>query len=40
MQDQPPDQEKLDGLTIHHNAAGHWKRFAYFCHWPTPETPS
>lgn len=34
-------QYRQDGeITIQHNVEGHWKRFAYFCHWPTPETAS
>lgn len=30
-------QYRTDGeLTIEHNAAGHWRRFAYLCQWPIP----
>lgn len=33
-------QYRQDGeITVQHNAEGHWKRFALFCQWPTPEAP-
>lgn len=31
-------QYRRDGeLTIEHNAAGYWKRWAYLCQWPVDE---
>jgi len=32
------NQYRQDGeVTIQHNAAGHWKRYALICQWPMPE---
>lgn len=25
-------------VTVEHNAAGHWKRFALLCQWPLPNS--
>lgn len=34
-------QYRQDGeITIQHNAAGHWKRYALLCQWPLPEAAS
>lgn len=32
------EQYRQDGeVTIQHNSAGHWKRWALLCQWPMPE---
>lgn len=31
-------QYREDGeITVQHNAAGHWKRYALLCQWPLPD---